>query len=666
MSKTLPRQHTLRFIGIFSYLLALHSSHLPYWALISGAMLMLWRGLITLKKIKPAPTVLLALMTIAAGAGILITYGGYLSAQSCVCALVVMSALKTLEMRNQRDMQLMLVLSYLIISCLFLFDQSILVFMLAIPALLAVTTAMIHLQHVKQSTKVLFATAIKLTLLALPLTILLFTFFPRPSQPLWGGFNRLPPPTLSGLSDHIALNEFGQTVKNGSVVFRVKFENVPPARKMLYWRGPVLWRVADNRWEIPDNNHRLNKDSVTGYGKPVRYTVTLEPNQHKWITLLDMAVEAPDFAYVGPGHSMITSSPIKRHIQFQASAYTDYRLGPRSLNKRTLRASLQLPSDNPKTVALGRQWSDKTTSDIVKEALRFYRQNGFKYTLSTPRLGKNAIDDFLFTHKKGFCEHFATSFVYLLRAAGVPSRVVIGYQGGERNGDYWIIRQSDAHAWAEVWFDEQGWVRVDPTYVVAPNRIEQSITDALQSALPSRNDTLKTKNASAASNNGLQTLSLRTTAKRYPLLHHALLTWDSAEQSWTDWVIRYQEKQQGKLLNQLLHIQLNTKGKIILCLLISLISAAVMLIILIVRHRQLLKNSRFQALDNKLKPLGLQAYPYETATAYALRIAHHLPHLEQSLLLIASTYNQMYYSNTENPKAYQKQIRRLVDELKLK
>lgn len=666
MSSALQGHHVLRFIGIFSYLLALHSPHLPYWTLISAALLMLWRGLIALGKIKPAAISLLALMTIVAGAGILITYHGYLSAQSCVCALVVMSALKTLEMRNQRDLQLMLVLGYLIISSLFLFDQSILVFILAAPALLAVTAALVNLQHVAQPLKILFTISIKLILLALPLAILLFTFFPRPSQPLWGGFNRLPPPSLSGLSDHIALNEFGQTVKNGSVVFRVKFDTEPPARKSLYWRGPVLWEVADNRWEVPSNSHRLNQDSVKGFGNPVIYTVTLEPNQHQWITLLDVAPEAPDFAYIGPGHSMITPSPVNRHLQFKTAAYTNYRLGPQTLNKRTRRASLQLPSDNPKTVALGRQWSDKNTSDIVKEAIRFYTKNGFKYSLSTPKVGKDAIDDFLFTHKKGFCEHFATSFVYLMRAAGVPSRVVIGYQGGERNGDYWMIRQSDAHAWAEVWFDQQGWVRIDPTYAVAPSRIEQSITDALQNPLPSRNDHLNTKAQVAATINGLQTLSLRTTAKRYPLLHHALLAWDRAEQSWTDWVIRYQEKQQSKLLNQLTHRHLNTKQKIILCLLIGLICGAVMWMVIIVRHRQRLKNTRFPELDKKLKPLGLQAYPHETATAFALRVAHDFPHLKQALLVIASTYNQMYYSKTEHPKAYQQQISTLVNELKLK
>lgn len=666
MNNALERRQLLYFLSILSYLLALHINHLPYWALIAAALLIIWRALIALEKIKPAPMYMLAILTLGAGFGILTTYGGHLSTQSCVCTLVVMSALKTLDTRNQRDLQLMLVLSYLIVSTLFLFDQSILIFMLSIPSLLAVTAGLIPLQHVKQSAKQLISIAIKMTLLALPLAIVLFAFFPRPSQPLWGGLQRLPPPNLSGLNDHIALNEFGQTVKNGSVVFRVKFETNAPPRNQLYWRGPVLSKVVNNRWEVPPNSHRFNNDVMHGFSTPIFYTITLEPNQHAWITLLDVADEAPDFAYFGFGHSIITSRPINQHIQFKAIAYTNYRLGPRTLNKHSRKANLQLTTANPKTLALGRQWSKKNTTQIVQEAIHFYKDNGFKYTLASPKLGDDAIDDFLFTHKKGFCEHFATSFVYLMRAAGVPSRVVIGYQGGERNGDYWIVRQSDAHAWAEVWFEEQGWVRVDPTYAVAPNRIEQSITDALQAVLPSKNDSLTRKAELTPATNGLQTLSIRTTAKQYPLLHSALLAWDAAEQTWTERVIRYQEKQQSKLLSQLAHRRFDTQNKIILCMLICLMSVLILVIISIVRHRQLLKNTRFPELDRKLKPLGLKAYPFETATAYALRIAEHLPEMKHALMMIASTYNQMYYSKTEDPQVYQKQIRSLIHKLKLK
>jgi hypothetical protein len=228
---------------------------------------------------------------------------------------------------------------------------------------------------------------------------------------------------------------------------------------------------------------------------------------------------------------ILTRDPITTLTTFEIQSSTHYSIEG-NLPRAMLRADLMLPEHrNPRSVALARELRAQAGSDeaFIQSVLNKFRREQYFYTLEPPRLQSDAVDDFLFTTKRGFCEHFASAFTLLARAAGIPARVVTGYQGGEFNpmGNYLIVRQSDAHAWSEVWLAGKGWVRVDPTAAVAPERIERGRDAAIPASEPVPGRRLR-QNA---------------------LFSQLRLMWDAANTYWNDQVVEFGNTQQQWLMS---------------------------------------------------------------------------------------------------------------------
>jgi len=312
-------------------------------------------------------------------------------------------------------------------------------------------------------------------LAATPLALCVFVFFPRFGSPLWGAPGDAAS-TRSGLGDSMSPGNIQELLIDDSPAFRVTFEGQPPPpRADLYWRGPVLWHFNGRDWTRPEYFANANPANPQVLGAQISYEVTLEPTDRHWLLALDVPTVVPDNAVRGADMSLVSHSPVDQLLRYRATSATRYLLEP-ALDWQHRRLAVQLPPGfNPRAIELAQQWRAQLGSDekIIAAALQLFH-NEFFYTLNPPLLARDTVDDFLFGEKRGFCEHFSSAFTFLMRAAGIPARVVTGYQGGYFNGvgGYLVVRQSDAHAWSEVWLENRGWVRVDPTAAVSPERVE--------------------------------------------------------------------------------------------------------------------------------------------------------------------------------------------------
>jgi len=323
--------------------------------------------------------------------------------------------------------------------------------------------------------------------------------------------------------------------QSDAVAFRVKFQGKVPPRNKLYWRGPVLWFTDGFKW-MPEQTRR-GRPEVKQVGAPVHYTVTLEPTDKHWLFALEMPTVAPPHAHYTRDMQLRTRRRLSARRRYTMTSYLDYRLmdsGPGALQR-----ALQLPPGrHAQAVALGRRWAreEPDAEAVVRRALKYFHDNDFYYTLTPPPLLNDTVDQFLFQTRKGFCEHYAAAFTILMRAAGIPTRVVLGYQGGRVNpvGGYLVVRQRDAHAWTEVWLGaDRGWVRVDPTAAVSPDRVSQGI----ESALP---------NAAVDVPLGLQGNSTLRAAWQ-----ELADTWDAINNRWNQWVLGYNRERQYQFLRQI-------------------------------------------------------------------------------------------------------------------
>nr|WP_265584069.1 DUF3488 and transglutaminase-like domain-containing protein [Chitinimonas koreensis] len=291
---------------------------------------------------------------------------------------------------------------------------------------------------------------------------------PAHRGPLW----RLPQDRAaarSGLADSMSPGSFSNMSKNDEVAFRVEFDGDRPEQSLLYWRGPVFDDYDGVSWtQAPPGGGPSPRVERAGGGASVRYSIMLEPHQRPWLLALDLPLALPPETRLTERLQLIGRRVVDKRLRLELESTTAYRAARQEEPERLERA-LALPDGfNPRARAVAERWRTLAPAARIDEALRFFGRQGLQYTLAPPLYGRDAVDDFVFDGRQGFCEHFAGAFVFMLRAAGLPARVVGGYQGGEDNGGYLIVRQADAHAWAEVWLEGEGWRRVDPTFAVAP------------------------------------------------------------------------------------------------------------------------------------------------------------------------------------------------------
>jgi len=507
--------------------IAPHTPRLPGWI----TLLCLGVGAMRLIEVRLPARWLLITLAAATAAGIYASYHTLLGRDAGVALLVAMLTLKLLESRTLRDSMVAIFISYFLVITHFLYSQSIPTGLYLLLVVQVITTTLIGLNHPGgqiEPRKQLRLAAVLLGQ-AVPVMLVLFLFFPRVPGPLWG----LPSDAyegMTGLSDSMAPGSISKLSQSGAVAFRVAFDGPPPKPEQRYWRGPVL-DIFDGRSWSATSAPDPKPAGIAVTGDPASYTLTLEPHNKRWLLALDLPAKLPPASHLGARYELLADQPVRQRLRYRAVSYPNYRAG---LNPGAIEInrSLRLPSfGNRKAREMAGTWrlTAKDDEEIVRRALDLFRSEAFFYSLTPPLLGANSVDEFLFDTRRGFCEHYAGSFVFLMRAAGVPARVVTGYQGGESNpfGNYLIVRQSDAHAWAEVWLKDRGWVRVDPTAAVAPRRIESGLAAALPAgeALP----------LLARVNNAWLT--------------QLMMTWDTLNNDWNQWVLGYGQERQYDLLS---------------------------------------------------------------------------------------------------------------------
>ncbi len=551
--KNLPRdgRDTLFLLAVIAWVILPQIGNLPVWCSLLAAGVLLWRGWLAWTA-RPLPSRwwLAVLLVLTIGAT-LFTHRTLLGRDAGVTLIVVLLTLKTLELRARRDAFVVFFLSFFTMLTNFFFSQSLLTAAAMLVAMLGLLTALVnaHMPVGKPPLMQAAKTASWMALLGAPIMAVLFVLFPR-LAPLWG----IPSDGMtgrSGLSASMQVGTIASLALDDSIAMRVRFEGPRPLQSELYFRGPVLstfdgreWRPLRSgfpqRMQMPAN--------LQTSGSALRYQVTLEPNNRPWLLVLDASAMQPAL----PGYSLsmtpelqwVADRPIADIVRYSAQSHVDFRHGP-------LRASASLqdfvdlpPGFNPRTLALAAElrrdprYADAGAPQLIEAVLNRLRTGGYGYTLDPGVFGQHTADEFWFDRKEGFCEHIASSFVVLMRALDVPARIVTGYQGGEQNAidGFWIVRQRDAHAWAEVWVAGQGWVRVDPTSAVSPSR-----TGSFQRL--------------QVPQGVLANALTGVVSPAFALNMRAM--WDAMNNGWNQWVLNYT---QGKQLDLLKNIGFESPG----------------------------------------------------------------------------------------------------------
>ncbi len=594
---------------------------------------------------------LLFAVTIISAVLIFTVYPLLMGLEAKIALLSLMLGLKLMECRRRRDLMVVLLLGYFTLITHFLFDQEILLVGYVFIMVIALTGLMIEASRSTHTTGFRLNSlryAASLVVQSLPIMLVLFFLFPRISGPLWNlGVDNSTGQT--GLSDNITPGSISNLIRSRAVAFRVDFDQDAPPPRQRYWRGPVLWHTDGNRWT---RTTALQAKQITyqSLSPPVSYQVTLEPSPNNWLYALDLPEILPPEATLLPDFQITAKDIRNRRHRYSMTSRLEYHTGPLSRRERQL--GLQVPDNiTPRMRDLVSQWRSESTTDreLVNHALRFFRTELFYYTLTPPLMGENPSDQFLFESRRGFCEHYATSFTSLMRVAGIPSRVVTGYQGGELNplGNYLIVRQSDAHAWSEVWLEESGWTRVDPTAAVAPERIEQSFDFDLE-----ENNILGIPVNFSTADSSL----LKQFAKQFRL------GIDAANASWHRWVLGYSKEQQQKLLQ---HLGLGALSALKLALAMILATAVLIPILLfLLRLGSQIKPDPvvrdYQRFCKRLDHKGINRFPYEGPLDFARRVVRKRPDLKQPVNAITQHYIKLRYGKADGPqlrKAFHQLVR---------
>ncbi|MBE7212503.1 MAG: DUF3488 domain-containing transglutaminase family protein [Gluconacetobacter diazotrophicus] len=542
-------------LGSLTATMATLIGQVPAWTLLSFGACAGWR-LFAERRERALPSMLLRLVVFLPMAlGLVVTYRGHVDAASMLAFLVALISLKVLELRSARDFTVVSLLGFFMMLSAFFYNQSFALFVYLSVILFANVVSLIRCHGVGQGRAVgpSLRLAVGMILQSLPLVVLMFIIFPR----VQGSFLlRLSNPNtgLTGMSDHLQPGSFGSLVQSDDLAFRAQLNNANGTlpQNDLYWRALVL-EIADSSmsWRATEQRRVQPRHPLPGKeADRVEQRITILPNGERWLYALDHPVDiraTANFpAQLSSGDSVRSDSPVySKAIYTVVSDLAPEPVGALPPDRRHFYT--KVPTDlGEQTLALARTWRrpGAQDEDVVKAGLAYLRNGGFVYTLTPgPMPADHALDYFLFQSRKGFCEHYAAAFASLMRAAGVPARIVVGYQGGELNTwgspKYYTIRQSDAHAWCEVWLDGRGWVREDPTATIAPDRVSYGAEG--YAALSS--DSLL--------GDGSRLRKLNAPGPLRWLGHNALMAWDSFDQQWNMLVLGFDQEQQLNVLQRL-------------------------------------------------------------------------------------------------------------------
>lgn len=642
-----------------------HYAHLPLWVSVCGsAVVALWVIAYRNREGKLYRAVhrthALALVALLAAVAVRLHYGYFLGRDPCVAMLFLLTACKFAETRHTKDASLLISLCGFLLLTQYFYSQTILAAIVTLPAVISLGGAMHALTTRRRQPKALTVvkTILKLLLQGLPIAIALFLLFPRLPGPLWN----LPADSQAqtGLSDSMTPGAISDLSQSPAVAFRVEFADEVPPPQERYWRGPVLADFDGRTWSMARRLFQLeqkpaNQQNANAPGQ-IAYTVTQQPNQQRWLFALEHATSLPGVPDQQPDNAsstansstassnnsrltfssryttdrqLITSKPLTRAVRY---AMVSEPTSTWSTEKQPDAGLTQIAGNNTKTASFARQQRKQSSTDreYAQKIMNWFNKEPFYYTLKPSLLGDAPVDEFLFSSRRGFCEHYASAFTYLMRAAGIPSRVVTGYQGGEMNGDYMIVRQSDAHAWSEAWIDG-AWQRFDPTAAVAPSRIEQGIA-----AMPSSEP--------------VPALARRSSG----LLRQWQLQWDSVNHSWHRMVVEFDASRQNSLWKRTglskpspLHLVLATLA------IAGLWSFAMLYRLKPAKPKHTASEKLWLATLAEFAKLGVPIAATEGPHHYALRLQQHWPQHAGPLASLFNDLEQLRFGNNSEEQASQ-------------
>ncbi len=630
MEQTINQRTLIFLLSSIGLITLPHAFHVPTPTISFFFVLLIWRA-IGIWRPAYLPNQLLVFLLLLSGIGLLvIMHQGVFGRDAGTAVFVTALGLKLLEIKTQRDLYLITYLAFIVAATQFLYVQNILmagytllVCISLLGTLLCINSGSLgNLQSLKVAGKFLAQ--------ALPLTIILFIFFPRLEAPRWS-FLQEESKAMTGLSDTLEPGSISQLGLSGERVFRAKFSGAIPTNKQRYWRGPVFSYTDGKKWEQTKNKYfKRHLDKISFSGDIYQYKILMEPQSKNWVFALDMPAAFKWPLYENGNHQLFTSEPPNKRAEYEISSYVNYNTG--YITKTELSDNLQLPKPPEQRVKdlveqLG-GFSEKPETFISNLFLHF-RQNKFYYTLMPPLMEENPIETFLFDTRVGFCGHYATAFVYLMRVAGIPARVVGGYQGGEYNeaGGFIEVRQANAHAWAEVWLSGKGWVRYDPTTAIAPERVEQDVNIEQQIA-----------------NNAVSFSPVQLDSQTLSLLKQARNLWSSVDYSWHRWIINYDRQNQASFLSK---IGISGFKKMFYWLLGLLAAVILVLAILLFRKQKtVLDVAQIYYLQAcaKLAKLGLVRVENEGANDFLVRVTKQQPQVALAFAQITRLYVRMRYT----------------------
>lgn len=620
-----------------------HLMRLPPWIGAGLVLCALWRYLAGTRGWHLPSRWLLLPATGITVAAVYLVYGTLLGLDAGVAVLTAMLGLKLLELRHRRDTVVALYLSFFLLTTHLFYSTSLLALAFMFAAVWILLTLLITVTRPTPGASPLEhgVLAGSLVLQALPVMALLFVLFPRLPGPLWS-MPELQSQGVTGIGDTMTPGNISNLSQSDAVAFRVEFENQVPHTRDLYWRGPVLADYDGRTWRSSDRIRRT-QPAVANTARRVRYTVTLEPTGDQHLFALDLPVRVDTSAFLDSAYQLRRLTPIRDRLRYEARSALDYSLQP-DLPPSMLTPYTELPEGaHPATRELAERWRADAPDAraFIQRVLNHFREEPFTYTLRPPLLRGDTVDTFLFDTRRGFCEHFAGAFAVMMRAGGIPARVVLGYQGGEINpsGGYLIVRQSEAHAWVELFLPGEGWRRFDPTAWVAPERIEDSLASAIDDT-----DTLP----------GL--------ASRTPGTFRTLaLQWDALNAYWDRWVLGYGPDMQQRLMNRL---GLRSWQSMITALALAMVVFTALVALLVLRRNRpphpdpaARAWGRFCA---RLASAGITRHSHEGPLDFAARAARARPDLADAIDRVTRLYIVARYSEVQREQDALAALRRSV------
>jgi transglutaminase-like putative cysteine protease len=624
-----------------------HLVHLPLWIPLLVVISLLWRFMAHLGRWSFPSRWIKLLFVIVTGLAVLFSYraGGGISVT--VSLLVVGFSLKTLEVYKQRDALVVLYVAYLVAATGFLFSQTILIALYLLAAFAVITSGLLSVYQLRPKGLLkTFKRSCLLLLPALPLMAVLFIGMPR-FGPLWEvGLDRSAART--GLSETMSPGDISSLIRSPEVAFRATFEAEVPAQSQLYWRALVLNDFDGREWfnaqSVKDKSSIASDLGRNGFS----YSLILEPTQKRYVPALAYPVVP-----LGTKLSLFSDATVEYGLPITSRQQFTMKSDPSlkyhgDLDHDQRKRLLHLPEGNVQSKQLALKWLAESDSEaeFVQKVLAYFNQS-FSYSLQPPLLGRNSVDEFLFDTQIGFCGHFSSAAALLLRAAGIPARVVTGYQGGDLNPyeNYIVVRQYDAHAWVEAWLDGRGWVRIDPTASVAPERIENAAEDVFST------------DDGFLEDNPFYAFSLKSSG----LAEEIRLRLEAINYGWHRWVLNYHHQQSSVLSSILGSLSAIKLAAFLLVPFALVIGVTVLLLIRKGRPRASnVYDREVFRLSEKLKIKGLSRAKGETVNAYCARLSNVMPASSQLFVSLAGEYERARYA--EAAELSGQEFSRIVDQ----